>query len=367
MKKILVITGEESGDKQFSLFWKELSPFLKNRYELWGIGGVYFKEIGGKIIFDQNKLSVMGVTEVFSKIGNILNARRKITNHVYLNDTVLAVLVDFPDFNFRVGKELKKRGVPVAYFIPPKVWAWRRSRVRIMKGFVDYVFYIFPFENKIYDSAGIKNLFVGNPAVREMKRRISKAEGEGLLLFPGSREFEVKNLLPVMLKSAKVLKSLGYNLPITISLAKTTVSLVKEIIYDSDICFDIEFEEELYSIFSKGKIAVAASGTVNLELAVAGIPQIVIYRVSPLTFEIGKRLVKLNYVSPVNILAGEMLVPELLQDRCNEKYIVDEVVNLLESTEYFRKIQESYRRVIKMVADEADLKEAAKVIEGMVQ
>ncbi len=355
MRKILVVTGEESGDKQFSLFWYEISPYLKGDYQLWGIGGSYFESIGGEVVFDQKKLSVMGATEVFSRLPQIIKARNRIVKNERLKDTAGAILVDFPDFNFRIGKVLKKRGIPVTYFIPPKIWAWRRRRIRTMKEFVSLVLGIFPFERETYSASGINFLYAGNPAVREAVEKIKKinVKRDSLLLLPGSRGFEVKKLLPQMLLAVKILRQNGYYFPIKVIVAKSvSKKFIMEVIQESSLCGDVFIiEEDFYRHLKSGIAAVAASGTVNLELAVASVPQVVIYKVSPLTFAIGSRFVNLTHVSPVNIVAGREIVKELLQEDANGGNIARELIKFLDKKEVKNRIKEDYRELIKDLTD----------------
>ena len=351
MRKILVVTGEESGDKQFSLFWKEVSPYLQEDYQLWGIGGSYFESIGGEVVFEQKKLSVMGATEVLSRLPQIIKARNSIVKNERLKDTAGAILVDFPDFNFRIGKVLKKKGIPVTYFIPPKIWAWRRGRLRTMKEFVSLVLGIFPFEKEIYSDSGINFLYAGNPAVREAVGKIKKikVKRDSLLLLPGSREFEVGKLLPEMLLAVKILYQNGYYLPVKVIVAKSvSKKVVLEIIQRSNLCEDVfVIEEDFYRHLKSGIAAIAASGTVNLELAVASVPQVVIYRVSPLTFAVGSRFVKLTHVSPVNIVAGREVVKELLQGDAKGENIARELIKFLDKKEAKNRIKKDYRKLIK--------------------
>ncbi len=348
MKKILVITGEESGDKQFSLFWREISPFLSEDYLLWGIGGNFFTSIGGEVVFPQENLSVMGVTEVLFRARDILEAGKRILSHPYLTETSGVVLVDFPDFNFRIGKLLAGRGYPVIYFIPPKVWAWRRGRIKVMKKFVKLALLIFPFESELYSAEGIENIYVGNPAIRYLGKRLKSAARDSVLLLPGSRNFEVEKLLPIMLRTVKVLDFYGYKLKKKLILASSVDrTKIVTLLTEAETCGEIVIvdEKNLVEVLPTGRIAIAASGTINLELAVAGVPQVVVYRVSPLTFAIGKRFVKLSHVSPVNIVAGREVVPELLQDECNEKRIVEKVLNFLDNEELVSRVRSGYEEV----------------------
>ncbi len=357
MKKILVVTGEESGDKQFALFWKKISSFLPES-KLWGIGGRYFKEIGGEVVFPQDRLSVMGIAEVVRKLSQIKEAERTILTHPYLRDTHMVFLVDFPGFNFKVGTRLSKMGKKIVYFIPPKVWVWGRSRIKKMKRFVDLVLYIFPFEEKIYGEAGINAVFVGNPAVRHFREKISEisVNRDSILLLPGSREFEVKNLFPLMLKTVKHLRARGYDLRVKVPVATSIhIEFIKKMIFEQKVCFPIVADNENYEeMLMSGVMAISASGTANLEVAVAGVPQIIGYRVSPVTYEIGRRVVNLEFASPVNILAGRELVPELLQNDYTLDNLLAYSEKILEEKEYRSKIIEGYKEIVSVLTDRVD-------------
>ncbi len=353
MNKILVVTGEESGDKQFSIFWKKLPLSQTKDLELWGVGGSYFKSIGGKVVFPQERLSVMGMVEVLSRLREIREAEKIILTHPFLDETRLVFLVDFPGFNFRIGKKLAAKGKKIVYFIPPKVWVWGKNRVNKMKRFVSLVLYIFPFEKKIYEEAGIPAMFVGNPAVQDFVEKTQEIDFErtSILLLPGSREFEVVNLFPLMLKTVKVLNFLGFKYDVVVPAASSIpTSLLEKIIFKERLCIPVRIERDEYKrLLMSGKIAFAASGSVNLELAAARVPQIVGYKVSPITYKVGKKLVSIPYVSPVNILSGIELVPELLQENYNIEELVNYAKRMLEESDYRDKIIDGYDYIVSLI------------------
>ncbi len=332
MKKILIVTGELSGFLYAKEVVRELPPDFK-------IFGVFLDEIPGtERIYDSKKLIAFGLFEVLGKLPGILKGKRAITSFLDREKPDAVLLIDFPGFNLKIAKEAKKRGVKVFYFIPPKLWAWGRWRAEQLRKFTDRVFVIFPFEEKFYRSLGINAEFVGNPLVDIVKPKVSREEflkefgltGDFFALLPGSRPTEIKYLLEPLKDFAE---SFGgkWLIPVAES--------VKELFRDfRSKNIRLIPENRRYSLMAYAKAGVVASGTASLEAALSGLPHIVVYKLNPLTFAIAKRIVKLSHVSLPNLIAGEEVVPELLQNRVNREELWHTFELILENRETMREL-----------------------------
>ena len=332
MKKVLIVTGELSGFIYAKEIVRELSPLFK-------IFGVFSEEVPNSIrILDSKELTAFGLFEAFSKLPTLLKGKRKIVSFLEKERPDAVLLIDFPGFNLQVAKEAKKRGIRVLYFIPPKVWAWGKGRIEKLKRYCDKIFVIFPFEEEFYKRFGLDAVYVGNPLVdiaKPNRKREEFTERFGIpepfyALLPGSRPSEVKYLLPTL---KEFVEKFGGSWVIPVA------NTVKEL-FDNFHSPNVKLvpEEERYNVLSYAKAGVIASGTASLEAAILELPHIVVYRVNRLTYEVAKRLVKLPFVSLPNLIAGEEVVPELLQDRFSVEELFPTFEILLENEEQCRKV-----------------------------
>ena len=358
--KIMMSAGEVSGDIHGANIAREIKKISPDT-EIFGMGGDEMKAAGVKIFRHFKDYNVMGVVEVVKNLRKILKLLDDLTEIARTEKPDLLILIDYPDFNWRLAKRVKKFGVKILSYIPPSAWAWRKSRAEDCAKVADEFIAIFPFELPPYEDAGAKISFLGNPLVDAVKPSMSLADARNffnvdesehvILLMPGSRRQEINLILPEMLRAAEILsvqKPARFFLPVAdnvdeseilrqIETAKVDVTLTKKFRYD---------------LMNIADAAIATSGTVVLEAALMNLPCVVLYKMARLNYFIGKILVDIENFSLPNILAGEKIQPELLQDEVKAEKIVEEVLKLYRG--------ESHRE--KVIAD---LKDAcAKLGEG---
>lgn len=358
MCKIMFSAGEVSGD----LHGARLAEAIKKRdthAELIGFGGDSMQKNGVRLIANMKEYNVMGVVEVIKNIRRILKLLDTLTEAMKREKPDLLVLIDYPDFNWRLAKRAKKLGIPVFSYIPPSAWAWRKGRAKDCAKLADEFIAIFPFETKVYEEAGANISFVGNPLVDTVKPSVSKAEARELfgisatdypvLLLPGSRKQEIELLLRTMLAAAKKIKKAKpeakFFLPIAQGISRTSI---EEIIEESGLKVQLT-EEKTYDLMGVCEFALATSGTVVMEAALMGLPCIVLYRFNKLNYFIGKLVVHIDYFSLPNILAGEGVLPELLQDEVNEDRIFKEAERYFEEAGYAEKVRSRLKEISKML------------------
>ncbi len=337
MSGILMVAGEPSGDRHAADLARALRLLLPT-VRLWGMGGEHMAREGVELLVDIKGLSVVGISEVLGHVGSILSARKAILREVDRDPPLLGILVDFPDFNLWLARGLRGRGVPLLYYIAPQVWAWRKGRLRLMARLLDRVAAILPFEEEILRGAGIAAEYVGHPLLEQVNGRISREEARTLLgfppdtrilgLFPGSRPGEVHRLLPIMLRAVKL--ALGEHPDMKPVVALSTLVPLERVERPIRDCgVDVEVVAgQAHTVMRASKVAVVASGTVTLEAAILETPILVIYRTSWITYFVGRLLATVRHMGLVNVLAGERIVPELLQWSANPRTICAKLVDL---------------------------------------
>lgn len=342
MKKVLIVTGEASGDLHGANLVRALSRKTAD-ISFAGMGGAEMADAGVEILFDAHKVSVVGIAEVFSHLGDIVKAQGVLKKYLQRERPDLLIIIDLPDFNLLIAKKAKQLSIPVFYYICPQVWAWRSSRVKTIAQRVDTVGVILPFEEEFLRERGVKAHYVGHPLLDSVKVTLGRDEfsqkytiaedATCVGLLPGSREKEISALLPDFLESALRLQKKSTK-PITFLLPLAS-TIKKDSLYE---CGLNEFENQLdirvitddrYNLMARCDAVVAASGTVTLELALLDTPMVVTYRVAPLTYKIGRMLIKLQHFSLVNLIAGKGIVPELLQQEVTPQAISNHLEELL--------------------------------------
>jgi lipid-A-disaccharide synthase len=351
-KSVMIITGEASGDLHGA---RVAADLMKRGIRIFGIGGDRLKAVGVRLFVHSDTLSVMGISEVFGRLGAIRAGLSVAKSALIKERPDLLFLIDFPDFNLRMAAEAKRLKIPVLYYISPKIWAWRRQRVKKIRSLVDRMAVIFPFEKPFYDHNGVKTVFVGNPvldipAYRDPELYRKPFSGPWTIgLLPGSREMEIKRHLPILLDAARLLhhkkKETRYLLSLMPSFWKEPYL---EMIRNARQHVPIEVTSKpAAEIFRRCHILAAASGTVTLEAAVCGCPMVVLYRVSRLSYLVGKTMIRVPHISLVNLIAGREVVPELIQDKADAVYVVRELLRLLENTERFHHMRDDLLEVRK--------------------
>jgi lipid-A-disaccharide synthase len=332
-QELLVVAGEASGDLHGARLVTELRRLVPD-LSVFGLGGDELRAAGLDPVAHSAEISVVGITEVLRILKRAREIFAALLAEVDRRRPVAAVLVDFPDFNLRLARELKKRGVRVIYYISPQVWAWRRGRVKMISQVVDRMLVLFPFEVDFYRRYGVDVVHVGHPLVDEVPQLASaweRGEPSGpyrVALLPGSRVSEVEALLPVMLAAVR---RLSEELPVEARLIRAPSipeGMIEEEIELSGLPVRVVAEDRFAAI-ADSHLALCASGTATLEVGLLGTPMVMLYRLGRWTFLLAKLLVRLPHVSLVNLVLGRGVVPELLQGAASAERIALEAEQIL--------------------------------------
>jgi len=333
----MISCGEPSGD----LYAGALAVEIRRREPdaaIFGLGGQRLMAGGGELIADYRGLSVTGLVEAVRVVPKSFSVLNRLVQAARSEKPQALVAIDFPDFNFRLAAAVKKLGVPIIYYISPQLWAWRRSRMRVIKRLADRVLVIFPFEEQIYRDAGVPVQFVGHPLVdlaraQEPKDRFLRELGLDasrpvVALLPGSRPNEVERLLPVMRDAVRQIMARLPGVQVVIARAPSLDDgLFSSVKWDSVAPLVVLARTD--DVLAISNVVMTASGTATVQAALHGRPMVVVYRLSPLSYRLGRRLVHVDDVAMVNLIAGRRIVPELIQEECTSERIAAEVLSLL--------------------------------------
>jgi lipid-A-disaccharide synthase len=351
---ILIVTGETSGE----LYGALLASALWQRRpgtRIIGIGGERMKQAGVELIAGIS--SAFGIAEALSAVRSLKETYRKAVEALSKDNPALVVLIDYPDFNLKLAEAAKKKGIKILYYVSPQVWAWRRGRVKKIARLVDRMAVILPFEEAIYKSAGLPCEFVGHPVFDEIQvmktdkqalKRELGLDGERplLSLLPGSRPHEIDRLLPILSDVVKEMKEEFGGVQFCVPFAPNTdiarYSVMIDYLRSEGVV--INRGESLRSL-AASDYAVVASGTASLQAVLLGIPIVVIYKLFPLTYWLGRMIIRVKNVALVNILSGKEIVRELLQSEVTAGNIVEEIRKLMTDGHYQGKMAAAYERV----------------------
>jgi lipid-A-disaccharide synthase len=369
-KSLMIVAGESSGELYGAHLVKELKKIMPT-IALFGIGGAKMEKAGVEILQRCENLAVVGLSEVISKLPAVIRAQKKLIKRVKTKPPEGVILIDFPDFNLHLAKKLKPLKIPIIYYISPQVWAWRRSRIKQIGQLVDKMLVILPFERNIYYNSGIPAEFVGHPLVDMVKAHLNRkafckkyklSDDRPIISFlPGSRDKEVKRLLPSILESISIINRC--------SDAHFILQLA-EWINQNDIDKYINaFKDkgnivvgDAYNVIKNSDIVVVASGTITLESALLGTPMVVLYRLSTPTYFIARLIVKIKYISLVNLLAGELIVTELIQNEVKGENIASEVMKIWENPTKQEEMKEKFNTIKKSLGNGGASTRAAQII-----
>lgn len=334
----MIIAGEPSGD----MYGAELARAMRcmdKSIQFKGMGGNCMAEAGVLLVEDAANVAVVGITEVVPGLGRILAALKSIRRTLRTWRPDLLILIDFPDFNLRVAKTAQALKIPILYYICPQVWAWRKGRVRLFEKLIDQLAVILPFEEAFWRKNGVKATYVGHPLMdqpefnpnRSLKRVDFGPSMVGLL--PGSRKKELVMHLPIIAAAAKELSQKDSSLKFCVALlGKRHEQWVKDYLAAVDMgsLFEVTTQGARV-LFPKCDLVIAASGTVTLEAALAKVPTVVVYKVSPISFWVAKALIRVRYISLPNLIAGQPIFPELIQKKASPENIARSALVLLEN------------------------------------
>ncbi|MFT4112181.1 lipid-A-disaccharide synthase [Silvibacterium sp.] len=324
--KIFVSAGEASGEHYGMLLIPAIRKLVPGA-EFFGLGGQRMEALGFRRIVKAEDVAVMGITEVIRHMPRIYGEYRRLKASIRAEQPDAAVLIDFPDVNLSLAKHLKRAGVPVIYFVSPQLWAWKKYRIREVQRYVDRMLVIFPFEETFYRERGVEAQFVGHPLAEIPRPTVTRetfASRWGLDptkqwigLLPGSRGKEIRLNLPEMLRTASLLSRQGqyeFMLPLAPTLTAKHKATVQEILASVPVEAKVAVTDDARGTLLHARASLVASGTATVEAALIGNPFLVVYKVSPLTYAVAKRVVDVPHVAMVNLIAERRLVPELIQN-----------------------------------------------------
>jgi len=336
-KNILIIAGEDSGDLHGASLINELKKIDSN-INIFGIGGDKMKAAGMHLIYHVNKMAFLGFVEVLKHLPFIRKVQKDLIEYVKEKEIKTAVLIDYPGFNLSIAKKLKKLDIKIVYYISPQIWAWGAGRTKKIRKVIDKMLVVFPFEENFYNQSGVNVEFVGHPLLERIKdyNFLTKNElyqefglekdKEILLILPGSRIHEVEKILPESIKAAKKIAE-EFNMQIVVACAPNIDDNIFKTARNND-----EFKVVkgyTYDLFKYSTVGIVKSGTSTLEAALFELPIVIVYKTSYLTYLIGKRLIRVDNIGMVNIIAEETVVPELIQENVTQERVYAELKKIL--------------------------------------
>ena len=371
LQRLLLIAGEASGDAHGA----DLVNALRTKFphvEVCGVGGPALRAAGMQILTDTAAIAGMGLFEARDKLRALFYTYRQLTTILRTHPPDLLVLIDFPEFNLRLAKVAKRAGVRVFYYISPQVWAWRKRRVYTIARRVDQLAVVFPFEPAFYAAHGCQVEFVGHPLVERVRPTRSRAETlqrsgldptrRTIVLLPGSREQEVRYLLDPLLGAAALLES-EYQFVLA---AASTLNLadLQERTKHRQVHV---VQNDTYNLIHAADLAVVASGTATLETALLERPMVIVYRLSPLTYALARLIVRVPFIGMPNLIAGQRVVPELIQRQVTPERIAAEARQLLEDPHRYSLAQAGLHEVRRRLGGGGAAQRAANLIVNMLQ
>ncbi len=333
--KIYLVAGEPSGDLLGSRLMRAFKRAYGKEVQFCGVGGETMQREGLSSLFDIRDLAVMGLMEVVPSIPRILKRLKSVVRDIAQVQPDVVITIDSYSFSARVHQALKRARISVPHFhyVAPQVWAWKKKRATVVHRFFDHLFVLLPQEPAYFEPHGMATTFVGHPVVESAagagngsdfkKRYRIPVESRVMLMLPGSRKNEVRYLLADFMKTAEQMRLKHPDLFVVVPTVKTVEPQVRAALENWSVPHVVVLgEEERYHAFAAADMALSASGTVSLELAMAGVPHVIAYRVSPLTAALVKRLIQIRFVNLINILSDREIIPEMLQDKCTPNQLV---------------------------------------------
>jgi lipid-A-disaccharide synthase len=374
-KKIFIVAGEASGDLHGADLTRALLT-LDPEVTLMGMGGERMRRAGVKLLVDAGKLAAVGLTEGVSRLAELGRAFRRIRNALAAEHPRLLILIDFPEFNFWLARSARRIGIPILYYISPQVWAWRRGRIKTLKRLVKKMLVIFPFEEVLYREAGVPVTFVGHPMLDrlqdvptrdEARRQLECGPSDVIVgLLPGSREGEVRHHLPVLKEAVSQIAQDQPEVRFLLAVADSLPPNLVETLLQGGHSGIRPVRGLTYHVMRAADLLITASGTATLEAGLLGTPMVIIYRVSRLTWWVGRLLVDVPSIGMVNLVAGGRVVPELLQWDFTPERVAQSALELLHSPEALGVIRGKLEDVRERLGEEgASLRAAQEVLKTL--
>jgi len=375
-KKVLIIAGEASGDMHGANLAREMKK-QDASIVFFGVGSRHMRDAGVRMLADAADISVVGATEVLTHLGAIYRVYRTLKVFLKRERPDLLVLIDFPDFNIMLGKAAKKLGIPVLYYISPQVWAWRKGRIKTIARLVKAMIVILPFEVPLYQKAGVDVRFAGHPLTDVVRSSYTQTEARSqfgldpkkrtLALLPGSRTGEITHLLPDMLKAAAILSRRFGDLQFVLPVAPTlSQEFVRTILRESPVSVTMT-DGRVYDVLRASDAALVTSGTATLETGLMAVPMVIVYRVSGLSYFIGRLIVDVEHIGLVNIVAGKRVVPELVQEESTPLNMADAVARFLDDAGYHAQTREALAGIRSRLGEEGAGARIASVVLELLQ
>jgi lipid-A-disaccharide synthase len=377
----MIVAGEASGDAHAAKLVRALREAAPNiKFEFFGATGRNLRQIGVETIISSDDFSIVGLPEIARALPMFWKAFRALKKEAVRRKPEAVILVDFPDFNLKLAKSLKKQGLKIIYYISPQLWAWRKYRAKTIAKYVDLLLTILPFEKDWYEKQGIsQNIeYVGNPTVREVRSKIPKSEFCAkykldekkpiIALLPGSRHKEIVRILPVLLETAAEMTKKNADIQFVITLAgsrkmeefesslkkaeKSNLKLPETL---------IAVQNETHEALNASDAAAVTSGTATLETAIIGTPLAVVYKTSPLNYKLLRPLITVEHFGLINLIAGKRLAKELIQKEFTKETLAEELFRLLEP-EMNKKMRERLKQTAEKLGKGGASKRAAEAI-----
>jgi lipid-A-disaccharide synthase len=369
----MFVAGDPSGDQHASLIVQRLSTVLPG-VRCFGIGGPAMQSMGFETLMRFEDFNRMGLWEVLRHLPFFLKAKKQLKNAMDSNKPRVLVCIDYPGLNISLMKEAHKRGIPVVWYIVPQVWAWKKQRAALLGKYASFIGAVFPFEVEFFKSYPAPVSFVGHPLVEALQQRTKAVNPGGsrnnngpectLSLVPGSRQQEVVAILPAMVNAAMLLKQHYPHLKIFVSKCR---GLPMELFQKPCMQTEIEvFEGKLCDLLDRTRYAFVTSGTATLETALAGVPMVIVYRTSVVTYWLLKRMIHVPYIGLPNIVANEKIVPECIQQKANAQELAREMQKFIESPEHYESTVKKLSRLKGILGGKNPSLEVASVIVSIV-
>ncbi|MGQ9705852.1 MAG: lipid-A-disaccharide synthase [bacterium] len=339
------MSGEESGFKHLIEVASRIKHIDKNIIvSAMGYPSKYIDNL----IIDISDRAEMGLAEVIKNTGYYLKSIIKLTNYIERNKPDVVIPIDNFEFNMFILKEASRKSKGVYYLIPPKVWAWGGFRVNILKKYCKKVYTIFKFESDFLKRAGLNAEYIGNPFLnlyKDIRNNFNREMRENIIgLLPGSRQSEIRNHLPKIIEAVNYIRRSFKNVHFIIGSANNVRALIENMIKGADI----EMVDGIRPVLEKSYIIIVASGTATIETAICGIPMVIIYHTSPITYLIGRLLIKTKFIGLPNIISGKEIAPELLQNKLKPESISESIIKILNNTVLY----ENMRKALLKITDE---------------
>lgn len=374
--RLLVSCGEPSGDLYAGALARELRAFDPGTVVA-GLGGPQLAAAGGRLLADYRGLSVTGLTEALAKLPRSWTTLRRLVAAARVDRPDALVVIDFPDFNLPLARRVKRLGIPVVYYVGPQIWAWRSGRLNAIREIADLVLVIFPFEEEIYRQAGVPVELVGHPLVDLIRTPDSKEDflrRHGLTpgvptvaILPGSRANEVRRILPPLAAATDQIRRRLGNAQFIVARAPNLDGHLFDVVRQGGHPPMALVDGDADGVLAASDIALTASGTATVQAALHDTPMVIVYRLSPLTYFLGRRFVTVDTFGMVNLIAGERIVPELIQDRLTPGAVADEAVSMLTDSTRAAHVRKGLARVRDRLGAPGASRRAAEAILRVAQ